>query len=130
MLRKLLSVVVLLFVSKVSAQAGHYHHYFHAYPAYPVAAVVAYPVTVAPAPVFYQPAFVVPTPTAVYAPMVPTVPAYHAPPYSTAGYYLAPSAAYVHPVGFGYGRRGFDEVEVELKYRRDGGFRYKVDYDD
>jgi hypothetical protein len=136
MVRQMFAALALLIATGGTATAGH-HHFFGGYPVVAVPAYqFVYPVA---APVVYQPAYVVPTPTAVYAPMVPTVPtvsAYYAPQYSTAGYYLAPSpAAYVrpvsvHPIGFGRRYRGYDEVEVELKYRRDGGFRYEVDYDD
>ncbi len=94
---------------------------------YPAPVVYAAPVAY-PAPVVtYQPAYVVPAAVAVapaYAPVVPQYPA--------VGYYYAPRPAYVVPVGY---RRGLfgglhpRDVEIELDYRRNGGYRYEIDFD-
>ncbi|MCA9036884.1 MAG: hypothetical protein KDA91_17235 [Planctomycetaceae bacterium] len=127
-------------VSSTAAAGDHFH--IHNYGAvYGVPAAYAVPAYAAPVvyspPVVYQPAYVVPvatvsvTPLTVasygYAPMVPR--------YSTAGYYLAPRVATYNAVSYGsvpvvYGRHGRPrDVEVKLDYRRDGGYRYKVDFD-
>lgn len=132
MLRRLFAILAMSLAASGSATAGHHHHYFgfgiavHS-PAY--VAVHAAPVVYAAPPVVYQPAYVVPTVAGIYAPMVPTVSSYYAPQFSTAGYYLAPSAAYVRPVGYPLPYAGYDEVTVDLRYHRHGGFRYEVDYD-
>ena len=134
MLAKTLSIFACLLCASGAANAGHHHHFHHygATYAYPVtfAAPVGYPVQQ----VVYQPAYVVPTATvsviaapvatvsysSYYAPMVPV--------YSTSGYYLAPRPAYISaPIT--YGRLGRPrDVEVELKYRRDGGYKYEIDF--
>lgn len=88
-------------------------------------APVAYPVAYAAPAVAYQPAYVVPPVGGVgYAPLVPA--------YSTVGYYYAPRAAYVAPVSLhrrhfhGYRPR---DIEIELEFKRHGGFEYEVDFD-
>ena len=135
MLARTIAGLFCLLAAAGTATAGHHHHFHHysATYAYPVA--YATPVYhVAPA-VVYQPAYVVPTATvAVVAPPVATVSysSYYAPVvprYSTSGYYLAPRSTYI-AAPITYGRLGRPrDVEVELKYRRDGGYRYKVDFD-
>lgn len=133
MFRRLFGVLALLLTASGTAAAGHHHHYYgfgisvHS-PAY--VAVHAAPVVYAAPPVVYQPAYVVPTVTGIYAPMVPMAASAYAPQYSTAGYYLAPSAAYVHPVGYPLPYGSYDEMKVDLRFRRHGGFVYEVDYDD
>lgn len=136
MKRALIALSLMAFgmvLSTVQGIAGDHFH-FHGPPVgfygpvvYPAPVVYAAPVAY-PAPVVtYQPAYVVPAAVAVapaYAPVVPQ--------YPTVGYYYAPRPAYVVPVGY---RRGLfgglrpRDVEIELDYRRDGGYRYEIDFD-
>lgn len=109
-------------VMPMAAPAGFYG------PSYPFPVAHVAPVTFAPPVISYQRAYVVPMasypPGYMYAPMVPV---YSTPRYPVGGYY-PPSRPFAIQPGFDRHGRPRD-VEVELKYRRDGGYRYKVDFD-
>ncbi len=150
MLRHLLSLTLATVGLCAVASAGHHHRYsvygaaVYGVPAPAavyyggVAAPVVYaaPVAYAAPVVSYQPAFVVPTATVIvgsypvsavsyaYAPMVPSVAAY-----PVAAYYAPVRRHHHHIAPISYRHYRPRDVEIEIDYRRDGGYRYEIDFD-
>ncbi len=112
MYRQLLFATAMFIGFAETASAGHRHFYS----AYGVPMVYSAPIVPAFPVAAYQPAYIVPpTPFAVASyPNGPVV-------------YGSPGFAPMVPMTYGYGRPR--DLDVRLRFRRDGGYRYRVNFD-